>query len=234
MANRVAQKVGLVTGCSSGTEELFRLKLLTRPGFRWQMRIKRVIDVIGSLTLILMLAPLMLVSAGLVGCTSRGGVFFTQRRWGLREREFVCYKLRSMYSGPQKLVEAASEGKLVPGVLVKLKNDPRVTPVGRVIRKWSIDELPQLFNVLMGDMSLAGPRPLVVHMMTPYPEIRSWRCLVKPGITGLWQLRNREKNTSVLDMVNDDREYIENFSLALDLRILLATLPAVLRGTGAH
>ncbi len=154
-----------------------------------------------------------------------------QKRWGLNERPFTCYKLRSMYPTQQAVSDPQILG---PGVLHKPKHDARVTPVGTFLRRTSIDELPQLFIVLAGDMSLVGPRPLVLHMMESVPEIRSWRCAVKPGITGLWQLRNRQYNTSVLDMVQDDLEYIENFSVILDLKILIATIPAVVRGNGAH
>ena len=119
------------------------------------------------------------------------------------------------------------------GTLIKLKEDPRLTPIGSFIRKTSIDELPQLFNVLKGDMSLVGPRPLVLHMMQPYPTIRRVRCMVRPGVTGLWQIRERANNTSVIVMMPHDLDYLRNYSLWLDIRILLATLPAVLWGTGA-
>jgi lipopolysaccharide/colanic/teichoic acid biosynthesis glycosyltransferase len=120
------------------------------------------------------------------------------------------------------------------GTLLKLQNDPRVTRVGALLRKTSIDELPQLLNVLRGEMSLVGPRPLIIHMLEPFPEIREVRCVMRPGITGLWQIRHREFNTSVMDMIADDAEYIAHFSLLLDLQVLLATPWAVIRGNGAH
>jgi len=120
------------------------------------------------------------------------------------------------------------------GVLLKLKNDPRVTSIGKLLRRTSIDELPQLFNVLRGDMSIVGPRPLVLHMMEPFPEIRAVRSVIRPGLTGLWQTRCRANNTSVMDMIDHDAEYIATFSLWLDLKIILATPGELLRGTGAH
>lgn len=114
-----------------------------------------------------------------------------------------------------------------------MNRDPRVTSLGRWLRRTSIDELPQLFNVLRGDMSFVGPRPLVLPMLEPFHEARAARCAVRPGITGLWQIRNRHNNTHVCHMIADDTEYIRNFSIALDMRILLATPGEVLKGTGA-
>jgi exopolysaccharide production protein ExoY len=203
----------------------------TGPRVRWQFRIKRVIDVAGAMILISFTWPLILLSAIAIGLTSCGGVMFAQKRWGLSERHFRCYKLRSMYVSQPSADAPQTSG---PGVLHKPKNDARITPVGSFLRRTSIDELPQLFNVLLGDMSLVGPRPLVLQMMDSFPEIRRWRCAMRPGITGLWQVRNRLNNTSVLDMVEDDLEYIENFSVILDLKILVATIPAVVRGNGAY
>ena len=118
-------------------------------------------------------------------------------------------------------------------VMFKARNYPRVTKVGRVLRRFSLDELPQFWNVLKGDMSLVGPRPLVLHMMQPYPKIRRVRCMMRPGITGLWQIRDRVNNTNVITQMPHDMEYLLKFNILLDVRILLATLPAVLWGTGA-
>jgi exopolysaccharide production protein ExoY len=119
------------------------------------------------------------------------------------------------------------------GMLLKLKEDPRLTAVGGFIRNTSLDELPQLFNVLKGDMSLVGPRPLVLHMMQPYPKVRQVRCMMRPGITGLWQIRDRANNISVITQMPHDIEYLLKFSVLLDIRILLATPAAVLWGAGA-
>ena len=119
------------------------------------------------------------------------------------------------------------------GVLAKSSNDRRVTRVGRLIRKTSIDELPQLLNVFKGEMSIVGPRPLMPHMLEPFPEFREVRGLVRPGITGLWQIRDRKNNTSATFMIPHDTEYIHRLSLLLDLQIVCATIPAVLRQEGA-
>jgi len=120
------------------------------------------------------------------------------------------------------------------GILHKEKNDSRITWIGKIIRRTSIDELPQLFNVLFGDMSIVGPRPLVPFMLTPFPEFREIRCLVRPGITGLWQIRDREHNTSAEFMIEHDTEYIENYSFFFDMKILIETPFVVLSGKGAY
>jgi len=120
------------------------------------------------------------------------------------------------------------------GILYKQKDDGRVTWIGKVIRKTSIDELPQLFNVLRGDMSIVGPRPLVPFMLAPYPEFRAIRSMVRPGITGLWQIRDRENNTSAEFMITHDTEYIENYTFLLDIKILAETPLVVLSGRGAY
>jgi lipopolysaccharide/colanic/teichoic acid biosynthesis glycosyltransferase len=120
------------------------------------------------------------------------------------------------------------------GILHKVKNDTRITLIGKIIRKTSIDELPQLFNVLKGDMSIIGPRPLVPFMLKNYPEFKEIRSLVRPGITGLWQIRDRENNTSAEFMVEHDTEYVENFSFMLDIKILFKTPIVVITGEGAY
>jgi lipopolysaccharide/colanic/teichoic acid biosynthesis glycosyltransferase len=120
------------------------------------------------------------------------------------------------------------------GILFKPKNDPRVTRVGAFLRKTSIDELPQLFNVLAGEMSLVGPRPLMLHMLDPYPELRAARGQMRPGITGLWQISARESNETALQMARYDLGYIRDFSLWVDFKILLRTPATVLFGKGAH
>jgi exopolysaccharide production protein ExoY len=202
--------------------------------FRAQLVMKRAVDMAGSFTLIVLLAPVFLVTAIAVKLSSPGPIFYSHKRWAKGENHFVCLKFRSMRIDQDKVLDPTSRKQIeTTGKLIKLKEDPRLTPIGSFIRKTSIDELPQLFNVLKGDMSLVGPRPLVLHMMQPYPKVRRVRCTFRPGISGLWQIRDRENNTSVIGMMPHDIEYLVNYSISLDAKILLATLPAVLWGTGA-
>ena len=201
---------------------------------RLNYAIKRAIDIIGSFILIVLLSPVFLITAVAVRLTSPGPVMYAHKRWAMGQKKFICLKFRSMRTDQDKVLDIAELQKMQQsGILLKLKKDPRLTPIGSFIRKTSIDELPQLFNVLKGDMSLVGPRPLVLHMMEPYPEIRRVRCMMRPGISGLWQIRDRENNISVLGMLPHDVDYLLNFTPWLDIKILLSTLPAVIWGTGA-
>jgi exopolysaccharide production protein ExoY len=201
---------------------------------RINLALKRLVDILGSFALIVVLAPFLLATAIAVKLTSPGPIMYSHKRWAMDQGHFMCLKFRSMRTDQDKVVDQTQLKEIEKsGVLLKLKKDPRLTPVGGLIRKTSIDELPQLWNVLKGDMSLVGPRPLVLHMMQPYPKVRRVRCNMRPGITGLWQIRDRENNTSVIGMMPHDVEYLLNFNVWLDIKILLATLPAVLWGTGA-
>jgi len=203
--------------------------------FRFQLRLKRLFDIVVAGLLLLLLSPLLITAFLLVHISSPGPSIFWQWRWGYNGRHFRLYKLRTMYvSQAAKVIREQSHEEKSRGILLKFKDDPRVTPIGAFFRRWSIDELPQLFDVLKGDMSIVGPRPLVLHMMDPFPEIRAARSVVRPGLTGLWQIRNRANNTSVMDMIADDAEYIANVGLLLDLKILVATPRELIRGTGAH
>lgn len=221
------------------TEDLNRIHAeleakMAQPWFQFQLAIKRLIDIAGSALLLLLFSPVFVFTALAVRLTSPGPVMYSHKRWGLNQRHFLCFKYRSMRTDQHKIVNLSEVREMEKnGILLKLKKDPRLTPIGSFIRKTSIDELPQLYNVLKGDMSLVGPRPLVLHMMNPYPAIRGVRCMMRPGITGLWQIRERENNTSVLSMMSHDVEYMLKFSVWSDIKILLATLPAVLWGTGA-
>ncbi|MEW5931825.1 MAG: sugar transferase, partial [Gemmatimonadota bacterium] len=183
--------------------------------------------------LLVVLAPQLLAAALAVRLTSRGPVLYAQPRWGRGERLFTCYKFRSMVAEPDAALTREVARRQTGGGLAKGARDPRVTRVGALLRRTSIDELPQLWNVLRGDMSLVGPRPLMVHMLEPYPDFRALRCTVRPGITGLWQVRDRARNDHVRYMAAHDAEYILGFSFWLDLRILLATVRVVLSGDGA-
>jgi exopolysaccharide biosynthesis polyprenyl glycosylphosphotransferase len=194
---------------------------------------KRMLDIAGSLGGLLVLSPLLIGIAVLIKLTSSGPVFFRQKRVGADEKVFFCYKFRSMYEDAearQAELEAQNEAD---GAIFKMKNDPRITPVGRFIRRWSIDELPQLINVLKGEMSLVGPRPLPVRDFERMSDLHKKRLATIPGITGHWQISGRS-NLSFEDMVRLDLYYIENWSLSLDIKIIIKTLGAVLRHEGAY
>jgi lipopolysaccharide/colanic/teichoic acid biosynthesis glycosyltransferase len=208
--------------------------------------LKRSLDIVGAIAALLLLAPLMLVIAMAVAVTSSGPVIFRQVRLGKRGIPFSFYKFRSMHCNADDQIHREYVGKLIAGdleginrgeptkPLYKMKDDPRVTRVGRLIRKTSMDELPQLFNVLKGDMSLVGPRPPLPYEAEKYQSWHLRRVLeLKPGITGLWQVNGRSK-TSFDDMVRMDLRYTRTCSLALDLKILLKTVKVVLRGDGAN
>jgi len=200
---------------------------------RVQLILKRVFDWAAAAVILLVLAPALLLIALLVRVSSRGRVIFSQPRVGYRERAFVMYKFRSMRIEPDPTSAAAQQSAAAQGLLLKRDHDPRVTLIGRFLRSTSLDELPQLLNVLKGEMSLVGPRPLVSFMLGPYPEFRKARSLVRPGITGLWQVRDREGNTSAVPMMPHDLEYVRRLSLWLDLEILLRTFFVVVSRKGA-
>ena len=205
---------------------------------QWQELLKRAIDIGLSLALITALLPLLAVIAMAVRLTSEGPVFYRQRRVGKGGRHFIFWKFRTMYTqGPSRRELAKkNEGS---GHLFKMRRDPRVTPVGRWLRRLSLDELPQLFNVLAGEMSLVGPRPLPAEDLDPdgmSREFANWakeRAHVRPGITGLWQVRGRS-DVPFAQMVELDLEYVRSRSLFLDLSILLETPKAVISGRGAY
>lgn len=208
--------------------------------------IKRSLDIAGAIIVLLLLSPLMLVIAIAVAVTSPGPVIFKQVRLGKRGVPFNFYKFRSMYCNADDQVHRDYVAKLIAGdvqginqgdetkPLYKMKDDRRITRIGRLIRKTSMDELPQLFNVARGDMSLVGPRPPLPYEAEKYQSWHLRRVLeVKPGITGLWQVNGRSK-TSFDEMVRMDLRYTRNCSLALDLKILIKTVKVVLRGDGAN
>ena len=201
-----------------------------------QLTVKRRFDIAVSLSLIFLLSPLLFLVALIIKLTSKGKVLYSNERVGLHGDHFRCYKFRSMVSDQSKKAQAFKLAleQAQQGVLLKLPNDPRVTWIGKIIRKSSIDELPQLFNVLLGDMSVIGPRPLVPFMLTHLPEFKEIRCKVRPGITGLWQIRDRKNNTSAEFMIEHDTEYIRDYSLLLDFKILASTPGAVLKADGAY
>jgi exopolysaccharide biosynthesis polyprenyl glycosylphosphotransferase len=198
-----------------------------------QLLAKRMVDATLSLTALIVLAPLMLVVAFLIKVTSPGPVFFAQDRVGMNQRRFRIYKFRSMVVDAEaKKQELAHLNEIPDGPAFKMKNDPRITAIGRFIRKTSIDELPQLFNVLHGEMSLVGPRPPLPDEVKKYEWLFRKRLSVKPGITCVWQISGRS-NTTFERWMEMDSEYIDNWSIWLDLKILVKTVPAVLLGRGA-
>ena len=200
---------------------------------RIQRTTKRTMDIIGSCLGGLVLAPLLAAIALWIKLDSPGGPFFGQLRVGRDGKQFRLWKFRTMDIDAEERrtqLEHLSEG---PGLLFKLKEDPRVTRVGRILRRWSLDELPQLINVLRGDMSLVGPRPALPSEVEQYDDWLHNRLKVKPGMTGLWQVSGRTE-ASFADYVRYDLFYIRNWSLSLDLWILWRTLRAVMKGEGAH
>ncbi|MBK6751566.1 MAG: sugar transferase [Pyrinomonadaceae bacterium] len=199
----------------------------------WQAFVKSSIDFAGGLVLLVVLSPVMLVIALMIKLTSPGPVFFVQERVGLNKRRFNMFKFRTMVAdAPARQAELEKLNE-ADGPVFKIKNDPRVTKLGVWLRKTSLDELPQLFNILLGDLSLVGPRPLPERDFQRFDK--HWfnrRFSVKPGITCIWQISGRSE-TSFDKWIIQDLEYIEKWSLALDLKILFKTVPTVLRGTGA-
>lgn len=194
-------------------------------------RAKRVVDVVLAATLLVVTAPLLLGAMVLIRLSTRGPATFTQVRVGYRGRPFRMYKLRTMVEGAAALENELAARRQT--VFLKLHDDPRVTPVGRFLRRTSIDELPQLVNVLRGDMSLVGPRPLLSTDVQNFPASPDrLRFAMLPGITGLWQVSGRSSRSDE-DRLRLDTEYVERWSMGLDLKILLSTIPAVLIGRGA-
>jgi lipopolysaccharide/colanic/teichoic acid biosynthesis glycosyltransferase len=195
--------------------------------------LKRVADVVGALGGLAVLSPILLSVAILVKLTSPGPILFRQNRVGTDEKVFSFYKFRSMYEDAGRRQEELEQQNEADGVVFKMRDDPRVTPVGRFLRRWSIDELPQLVNVLKGQMSLVGPRPLPVRDFQLMEEVHKRRLGAVPGMTGYWQISGRS-DLSFEEMVRLDLYYIENWSLSFDLKIILRTLGAVLRHEGAY
>jgi exopolysaccharide biosynthesis polyprenyl glycosylphosphotransferase len=202
----------------------------------WGLTAKRAIDVIVSLIAIVFLAPVMLLAALLVKLTSSGPVFFVQKRLGLNKRTFQIYKFRTMVSDAEARLKDIEHKNEASGPVFKIKKDPRITLVGAFLRKTSIDELPQLFNVLKGEMSLVGPRPLQVRdyelFETHCGDWQRRRFSVRPGITCLWQIMGRS-STTFERWMELDLQYVRTWSVWLDLEILAKTVPAVLKGSGA-
>jgi exopolysaccharide biosynthesis polyprenyl glycosylphosphotransferase len=232
----LAPAVTEIVGTRVGIRPICGLPLLhmERPELRGVRRLtKEVFDGAAAFFGLLVLAPALLAIALAVKASSRGPVFYRQQRVGRDGQTFSMLKFRSMVTGADRMVDDLAAGSDGNGVLFKKKDDPRVTSVGRFLRRYSLDELPQLFNVLRGEMSLVGPRPPLPSEVERYGFDMHRRFLVKPGLTGLWQVSGRS-DLSWDDSVRIDVRYVENWSLTFDFMILWKTIGAVLRGSGAY
>ena len=218
-------------------DEMFGHPLIvfrSAPETSWQMIAKMLIDIFGALVMLLIAAPVMLVVASLIKLTSPGPVFFRQQRSGLNGAPFSIFKFRTMMTNAEQFQHELAAMNEMSGPVFKVTNDPRITPIGKFLRKYSLDELPQIFNVLRGEMSLVGPRPLPVDEVKRFNDLAHRRRLsVKPGLTCLWQVQGRNKISDFKEWVRLDLEYIDNWSIWLDIVILFRTIPAVFAGTGA-
>ena len=209
---------------------LFELKPPVFEGIDFAL--KRTFDLVGAMLLVAVLSPVMIAAAVAIKLSSRGPVFYRSQRPGIGGQCFACLKFRTMVTGAEQLQDRLEEHNEMGGALFKMRSDPRVTSVGRFLRRWSLDELPQLFNVLRSEMSLVGPRPLPQR---DYDRLDDWhrkRYLVLPGMTGLWQVSGRSE-LDFDELVRLDFLYLERWSVFLDLTILLKTIPAVFRARGA-
>jgi lipopolysaccharide/colanic/teichoic acid biosynthesis glycosyltransferase len=197
--------------------------------------LKRRLDVLAATVLAALLAPLMLVIALLIWLDSPGPVLFRQQRAGRGGRPFMMCKFRTMHTNADAVKESLRHLNVTGDPrLFKIPNDPRVTRIGSLLRKSSLDELPQLWNIIRGDMSLVGPRPFFIEDLDRYATHHFRRLEVRPGLTGLWQVNGRSSVTDFEEVVRLDTQYVDNYSIWLDTQILLRTIPAVLRRNGAY
>jgi len=225
-----------IAGPRIHTQQVAGLPLIhvTTPTLEGGQRVaKRLFDVVVSAFLIVISLPVMAVVAILIKLDDGSPVLFKQDRVGIEGAQFQMFKFRSMVVDAEARLDALKETNDGNGLLFKMKEDPRVTSIGRLLRKFSLDELPQLFNVLTGSMSLVGPRPPLPSEVEAYEQDVRRRLLVKPGLTGLWQVSGRS-NLSWQDSVRLDLYYVENWSLAGDLLILIKTFRAVFQSSGAY
>ena len=204
----------------------------TTPDKYWSILFKYLFDRLVALAGIILISPVMLVTAILVKLSSKGPILFKQDRCGLNGRRFILYKFRTMVENAEELKASLLDKNEMDGPVFKLTDDPRLTKIGKHLRKFSLDELPQLFNVLFGDMSLVGPRPPLPSEVSQYDHWQRRKLSMKPGITCLWQVNGRN-NVNFQEWMKLDLQYIDNWSLRLDTKILFKTIPAVMKGTGA-
>lgn len=217
----------------SSLEEFPLLAYESTPDKFIHLLIKRLFDIVFSVIALALSSPILLVTAVLIKVTSKGHVFFKQQRCNLNGRMFTMYKFRTMVEDAEAKLKDLVKYNEMSGPVFKMDNDPRLTKVGKFLRKFSIDELPQLWSVLKGDMSLVGPRPPIPKEVSKYEPWHRRRLSIKPGITCLWQAYGRNKITDFNEWMRLDLEYIDNWSLWLDCKILLKTVPVVLFGIGA-
>lgn len=226
--------VGLVKSGISYFNGMPLIHFQTPPGDRWELLIKRFLDVVISAILLVLFAPIFLIIAAAIKFTSPGPTIFKQRRVGLNGRQFYLYKFRSMRLDAERELESLWQYNEMQGPVFKMKNDPRVTSLGKFLRRFSLDELPQLWNVLRGDMSLVGPRPPVPGEVSLYERKDRRRLSMRPGLTCTWQVSGRNHIEDFESWVKLDLEYIDNWSLYHDFILLFRTIPAVLFGHGAR
>ena len=226
--------IGLVKSGLSYFGGMPLIHFQTPPGDRWELMVKRGLDVLISAALLVLLLPLFAVIAIAITLDSPGPVLFRQRRVGLNGRLFDLYKFRSMFLRSEERLGELREQNEMRGPVFKMRDDPRITRVGRVLRRFSLDELPQLFNVLRGDMSLVGPRPPVPGEVSMYERRDRRRLSMRPGLTCTWQVSGRSDIVDFESWVRLDLDYIDNWSLGRDFLLLCRTIPAVLFGSGAR
>lgn len=199
----------------------------------FQQAIKRLMDITLSLAAIIMLSPILLLVAIAIKLDSKGPIFFNQERIGYKQKRFKMYKFRSMVTDAEERFEAVKKLNATNHIMFKSSEDPRITKVGKIIRKFSLDELPQLFNILKGDMTLVGPRPPLPRELVNYEKWHHVKFLKPQGLTGLWQVSGRSSITNFDQVIALDYEYIKNWNLLLDIKIILKTIPVVLSTKGA-
>ena len=209
------------------------LSLSSAPDSELRLFFKRVFDVVLSFASLVVLSPLMAAIAAMIRITSPGPVLFQQTRCGLGGRRFTVYKFRSMINNAEQMRAELHQLNELDGPVFKISDDPRITPVGRWLRRFSLDELPQLWNVFRGDMSFVGPRPAVPEEVEQYEDWQRRRLRMRPGLTCIWVLEGRS-HVDFNRWMQLDLKYIDNWSLWLDAKIFLRTIPIVLSGRGAY
>ena len=217
----------------SELEDIPLITFETTFGEEWQLFVKRAFDIIISALGLIMLSPFFLMVAILIKITSTGPVFYRQKRIGLNGRRFILYKFRSMRKGAHEKLSELTDKNEMKGPVFKIKKDPRVTPIGRFLRKFSIDEFPQLYNVFVGHMSLVGPRPAIPKEVAQYEPWQRRRLSMRPGLTCLWQISGRNR-VNFDEWMKLDLQYIDKWALLLDFKIIIKTIPVVIFGIGGY